>query len=250
MSVFAVSLIKDEADIVRATVSRMIAQVDHVMVADNGSTDGTREILDDLSCTVIDDPEVGYYQARKMTELALLAHDAGAEWVVPFDADEVWLARDGRRLAEVLPELEQPVAAAEMFNHYASGRDEAGRDPIERMGWRTRDALSLPKVAARPVLKVSIAQGNHTAHYPYGVAEGLLEIRHFPYRSPEQFVSKARNGAAAYAATTLDRDVGLHWREYGELVEYEGEQAGHAWFREHFFYEEPEAAGLVHDPAP
>ena len=43
----------------------LLAQgVDKIVVADNRSVDGTREILESLPVTVIDDPEVGYYQSK------------------------------------------------------------------------------------------------------------------------------------------------------------------------------------------
>jgi glycosyltransferase involved in cell wall biosynthesis len=254
MAVFAITMVRDEADVVAATVGHMIGQVDQVVVLDNGSTDGTRAILSELDCVVDDDPERGYYQSRKMTELARQVGAAGADWVVPFDADEIWLAPDGRTVADALVGLEPhfAVATAQMFNHYATGTDPDAGSPVERMGWRTREALPLPKVACRPALPVTIDQGNHAARYPQcAVADGVLEVRHFPYRSPEQFVSKARNGAAAYAATDLDRTVGLHWREYGELVDRDGEGAGHDWFREHFYFADPDVdPQLVYDPAP
>jgi hypothetical protein len=42
MTVVAVSMVRDEEDIVGATVAHMRSQVDHVIVADNLSTDRTR----------------------------------------------------------------------------------------------------------------------------------------------------------------------------------------------------------------
>mgnify|MGYP003439045498 CR=1 FL=1 len=37
MATFGITMVKDEADIVATTVTNMLAQVDHVIVADNGS---------------------------------------------------------------------------------------------------------------------------------------------------------------------------------------------------------------------
>lgn len=250
MSTFGISMVRDEADIVAETVGHMLAQVDQVIIADNGSTDGTREILEDLPITLVDDPEVGYFQSRKMSALAARAADEGADWIIPFDADEVWYAHAGR-IADVLAEQAVPVAAAQIVNHVAAMGDDVDTSPVERIGWRQQRALPLPKVACRARLPVTIAAGNHGAHYPAGVEHGLLEVRHFPYRSPEQFVQKAKNGAAAYAATDLPRSTGQHWREYGELIAEGGDEAGHAWFRKHFWSADPERdPNLILDPAP
>ena len=59
------------------------------MVADNLSTDWTRRSPESLSCprlTVVDDDDPAY-QDEKMGRLAYEAMQAGADWVVPFDAD-------------------------------------------------------------------------------------------------------------------------------------------------------------------
>lgn len=247
--IWAISMVKDEIDIVAATVGRMCEQVDRVLVADNGSTDGTREILTGLDIELVDDPEPAYYQSQKMTALADHARRAGAEWIVPFDADEFWLTTDGRRIAEVLDELpsETMIAEAAVIDHIAVGD---GLSP-----WRRVGVLELPKVACRARRGLSIAQGNHDAGYESipraRRARGLLEVRHFPYRSPEQFIRKATNGAAAYAATDLPRSTGQHWREYGELIALGGEQAGRDWFMRHFFADDPDNdPTLVFDPLP
>src|ERR1700688_33804 len=109
MSVAAVLLVKDEADIIEFTLRHLKAQVDWIYAADNGSTDGTREILDALEngtaeawLTVLDDPVVAYYQAEKMTALAVRARMNGYQWVIPADADEFWYATDGRPIRDFL----------------------------------------------------------------------------------------------------------------------------------------------------
>ncbi len=248
---WAVAMVRDEADIIEQTVTRMLGQVDHVLVADNGSTDGTREILERLDVELIDDPEPGYYQSRKMTALAARAAAAGADWIVPMDADEVWYSPHGR-IADVLSGLpvDVAIAPAEIYDHVATSADPPG-PPVEAIGWRRRSCGELPKVACRARVDVVIEQGNHGAHHPAGVQDGLLVVRHFPYRSAEQFVRKARNGAAAYAATDLPDHQGAHWRQYGALLDAQGPEALEDVYRQWFWCADPTLdRELIFDPCP
>lgn len=253
MSVAAISMVRDEADIVATTVAHMLTQVDHVIVADNGSIDGTRDLLADLDVEVIDDPEQGYYQSRKMTALAARARAAGHEWVVPFDADELWYSPFGR-LADVLGTIgpQWLAAPALLYDHVPSGIDPDDPDPVRRIEWRRIEPAALPKVAARLRDDLVIEQGNHAATFDGGTTSfsGQLVVRHFPYRSAEQFIRKARNGAQAYAATDLPWSAGQHWREYGQLLEAHGPEALKDVFRTWFWSPNPRAdQTLLRDPA-
>src|ERR1039458_7999838 len=92
-------MVKDEADVIEGAIRHMADEGGTgIIVANNGSTDVTREILEelDLPCELllVDAPEIAYYQSRKMTRLAEQAAEQGAEWVIPFDADDVWTASD------------------------------------------------------------------------------------------------------------------------------------------------------------
>lgn len=249
--VWGIARVKDEADIIRPVVEHMLEQVDHVLIADNASTDGTREILEELDVEVIDDPEVGYFQSRQMSALAARAADAGAEWVVPFDADEWWYSPFSARIADLLTSTEwigASIMTAQLFDHVATGADPDDPNPVTRIQWRRSEAGKLPKVAARTRPRVTIHQGNHDADHG-GRMDGLLVVRHFPYRSVEQFVSKVRNGAAAYAATDLPEDQGAHWRDYGRILHEGGPDALADVFRTWFWQARP-TRDLVRDPAP
>lgn len=247
-------MVKDERDVIAGTLRHLAAErVDRILVADNGSTDGTRDILSDLSrdlpLTVIDDADPAYFQSRKMSALAAHAGEHGATFIVPFDADEIWVFR-GEHLGDELRASTADVITAELFNHFPSAIDPAGADPFDTIVWRQRQPAPLPKVAFRYKDGAVIHQGNHGVTLPYE-PETIpgLEIRHFPYRSPEQFTRKARNGAAAYRATDLPLDHGAHWRGYGDLLDSGGPEVLEEVFREYFWNLSPADAGLVRDPA-
>jgi hypothetical protein len=248
-------MVRDEADIVEATVRQMASQVDCVLVADNLSEDGTRAILDrlagELPLIVVDDPDPAYLQSAKMTQLAARAAREGAEWVVAFDADEFWYSPFGR-IGDILAEYPGAVATAEIYDHVATAGDPDDQDPTKRIGWHRRQPCPLEKVACRPSLEATITQGNHGAHYPtQQPLTGQIVIRHFPHRSVEQLVRKVRNGAAAYAATDLPFDQGQHWREWGKLLVERGEQAIEELFRQWYWSDAPEGdPELIFDPCP
>lgn len=94
-------LCRNEADIIEANIKTHASLgVDGFVVMDNGSTDGTREKLAELSqkynVDVIDQPLQTYQQAKWMKQLAFYARDKmNARWVISNDADEFWIPEKG-----------------------------------------------------------------------------------------------------------------------------------------------------------
>lgn len=253
--VWGISMVRNESDILPSVLGHMTRQVDHVLVADNLSTDDTPDILAAAGVEVVIDDDPAYRQSEKMTALAARARDAGAAWVVPFDADEIWHTLNGQTVGDFLrDQRDTDVVVAHLFDHYTTDLDDLTiPDPVRRMTWRRPTPGALPKVACRTHPDLVIGMGNHNADYgPHRTVvhrDGLM-VRHYPYRSVGQFIRKARQGAAALAATDLHRSIGAHWRQYGRTLDEHGETALAQHYRAHFHYPDPADALLICDPAP
>lgn len=244
--IVAVSMMRDEADVAAAVVRHLYNEgVDLVIVADNLSTDGTGELARDAGAQVILDPEPGYYQADKMTDLARRAHELGATWVLPFDADEIFYSPTGP-ISDALDTCPADVIVCHGWDHIACPRDrfdQLGVSPFERIVHRRPTTQPLPKVAFRARSDITVRQGNHSVEHIDGMtyATGILEYRHFQYRSLEQMTRKVRQGAHAYDLTPLPETEGAHWRGLARLTDVE---IASAWT------DLQHTPDLVLDPAP
>lgn len=207
--IVGVTMVRDEADIIGWTLSHLLNQVDHVVVADNLSIDRTPDILASFDrVTVIPDLDPAYTQSIKMTRLAHLAGDMGADWVVPFDADEAWW----------LPDLDIDATVVTCNPHVYVPQPTDGEDPnpIARFRWRLPDPEPQHKVIFRYHPNASIHMGQHDVDRSGPRATGT-SVRHYQYRSLEQVRRKVTNGVGAYNASSLSKIYGSHWRDLDAL---------------------------------
>jgi glycosyltransferase involved in cell wall biosynthesis len=151
MKTFGISMVKDEEDIIGPVVQHMLTQVDHVLIADNMSTDRTRSILDSFDnsyITVVDDLDPAYYQSKKMTALAHQAGGMGADFIVPFDADEIWYSPFGL-IKDVLASVPQDwfIVSALLYDHVPTSMDDLNEENlVKRIGWRRKEASVLQRL--------------------------------------------------------------------------------------------------------
>jgi glycosyltransferase involved in cell wall biosynthesis len=246
MKVIGITMVKDEVDIIETTISHMLTQVDGVIALDNGSTDGTFGRLCNLLgnknyCDVLNTYELGYFQSKRMTELAEVARcDFLADWVVPFDADEIWLPiPDYPTIKDVLESHHDSygIVPAMIYDHVATGFDPDIENPIDRMVYRRQERLPLNKVACRTAHNLVIEQGNHWARYdiPARACDPALIIHHYPYRSAEQMIKKVRNGGKAYEAMgdQVPENVGSHWRNWYHWSDEQIAECFRKWYWRH-----------------
>ena len=175
-------LVRDEADVVDAHLAyHLNAGVDFVVATDNGSVDGTTEMLCsstlDLgpSSNSINDPVFHASGSTPwVTRMARLGFtEYGADWVINADADEFWWPRGGS-LKDVLDTIPfRTASCADAWRHFLP---RAEGDPdffAERMTVRLCTPASPgdketifhahQKVAHRATADVEIEGGNHNA---------------------------------------------------------------------------------------
>jgi hypothetical protein len=224
--VWGVSIVRDEVDVVGLTVRHLLDQgVSRILVADNCSVDGTRELLRSLARTtrrvaVVTDHEPAYYQSEKMTWLAHQAWRGGADWIVPFDADEFWFA-EGMSIAEYLGTLDAGTGIVHAeFCHMVPTAPAPDDLAAAEFIMDTHPAFP-GKVAVRAHPLLEIITGNHGASRVGANAKGL-HIAHAQYRSPVQIARKVRQGNAAASRTGEDLSwFSPHWASGSRLGDEE-----------------------------
>ena len=106
MIVVGVCVVRDGADVLELSLRHHLATAcDRVVVVDTGSTDGSDALVqrlasDGLAVELRREPDAE--RATVVTAVAREAHAAGAAWVVPFDAHQLWCDRAGQALRPVL----------------------------------------------------------------------------------------------------------------------------------------------------
>jgi glycosyltransferase involved in cell wall biosynthesis len=230
-------LVRDEEDIVADAIDFHLAQgVDEVIVTDNGSEDGTLEILRSYEARgvarIILEPTDDYSQGRWVTRMArMAAEELGADWVINSDADEFWWPREGT-LRSIFEGVAESVGAVVGRRTNFVPRPEDGRPYWERMTLRERESLNPvgkplpPKLAHRAHPEIVVVQGNHRVKGPdigSTLDDGSIEILHFPMRSDAQFENKIVKGGRAYARNReLPEKTGRTWRRLYETWEQGG----------------------------
>lgn len=208
MKLVAVSVIKNEADIVEAFVRHTRAWADLHLVFDHASTDGTREILgrlvgEGLPLRLYTDDALGNLQQFRSNHLARVAvEEFGADWVMPLDADEILVAPGQRTSLEDMlrgGDGTQPVSLP-MANYYPT-RDEDLTEPnpvlrlVHRAGLTGASRkVMIPAALARDP-SIEAGKGNHAlyrhaAAVPDRPAPEGFHLAHFALRSLGQQVMR------------------------------------------------------------
>lgn len=241
-------LVRDEADIVRQNIDFHLAHgVDFIIATDNGSVDGTRDILIEYQqkglLHLIDEPSQGFAQAEWVNRMGQLAYEKfGATIIFHNDADEFWFPSTGNLKTSFqrhAPATVQRVKSYNIILEDKNGEEVFPDDAIymiQKVSKKIDPNISNNRYLKKTHRKVmyaldkgylTVSDGNHRitngSKAIIQVRSSTMRIYHFPSRGKDHFYRKVINGGAALAQETrVANNVGSHWRKWYKAHE-EGE---------------------------
>lgn len=242
----SISMVGNEADIVEAFVRENLRFVDHMLIADHNSRDGTQEILEHLAeeglpitITRINDDE--FAQQTVTDQLIGRAIEFGSDWIVPLDADEFIDAVDRGAFEEDLIRLGLTHGRVAWLNHVPTVLDDASEiNPLRRIRHVYAYPATSPEInpwvwktiinarLLRPYLdRYGLVKGNHfvafrDTHKPSMQPATIMDCtrrRHFPARSFAQLALKTGLGMFNQRLSSGSNAIGgFHQRQALERV--------------------------------
>jgi len=237
-------LIKNEADIIADNIRVHAALgVDAFVVMDNGSTDGTREVVqalqNEFDIILIDRPTLDYQQSNWKTEMAQIAKQKqGADWVITNDADEFWIPESGSLKTELT--ASGSIIYCPRHNVLFNREDFDAETPYYEQLNRVQYPINYPKgiqqnqeqlsimmgnihgkvmVRTRGLLRVK--GGNHRAWHLWGwynqTNSTNVSVYHFPIRSKAHFVANIENRQALLKKGVTK--MGDHYKRWVKMLD-------------------------------
>lgn len=246
-------LVRDEVDIIESNIRfHAAAGIEHFIVTDNASADGTRELLamlrTEFSIDIIDEPSHTIDQDLWVTRMARqLQHDHQGrfDWIIHNDADEFWVPECNSIPAAIrsalsieadsgintgvlcCKRLNMLTAQADVqFDDYAFHDNVhaviqnvpllEGEQPWSDDNSNCVARLVMDKVLTRTQGLSSVEYGNHGAEHKMNKSKcHSITVLHFPVRTFAQFERKVINYGESLARNTrFSAGSSLHLRHW------------------------------------
>lgn len=217
-------LVRNEADVIEGNLRFHLDHgVDFIVATDNGSSDGTTEILEEYAkkgvIHLLHEPSRIFQQRTWVNNMGRLAYgDFSADMIFHADADEIWYPKSGSLKTELYLNdradiLSAPVKTMLIAN---KGGDECFPDDIsyevsnpifksvhkvmDEVNWRSFLLYRYPNKVIYKTRQgyLDVVQGNHDIQPRYWQncykqPSYDIEVLHFPVRGYEQFRRKIIN---------------------------------------------------------
>lgn len=232
-------LVKNEADIIEDNIRFHATQgVDCFVIMDNGSTDGTKEIVEKLKgeyeIHLIDRPVKDYQQSNWKSEMAFVSRKLlKADWSIANDADEFWISDSG----DLKTELSQwgsivectrvNMVPDETFHQnrfdYLDSPYRVNLPIFNKAANLIKDenlSIQLGKINGKVIVNnhglIRVKGGNHRAwHWRSKVNKTnsqSIKVYHYPIRNKQHFVEHIENRSKLLASGV--KKMGDHYRRW------------------------------------
>ncbi|CAG0971116.1 hypothetical protein BURK1_01228 [Burkholderiales bacterium] len=238
MRIGGVTVVRDEEDILEASIRHNLGVLSALTVVDHGSSDATPSILDalvreGLPIEVVRDDSIGYLQSRITTEQVRRTLAAGADLCIPIDADEFLRIRSREAFERAVADADPARHLVMPWVHFLPDLDLQG-DIVSRLRRARRtptDAHGMRKVVVRHRLLETpgavVGIGNHEVVPPSGMAgdrhvllDGdVVSMAHVPVRGVAQYTAKMTVGyLSRLLANPDDMTNSFQFREAFEAI--------------------------------
>jgi hypothetical protein len=218
-------LVRDEIDIIAHNIDfHLHFGIEHFVVTDNGSVDGTRDVLADIkrrlgkSILIIDDAEPAHRQSARVGRMIQVAkQEFRPRWIISSDADEFWYPASGRYDSEIDGRKNILNCYWHNFLPRPNTPWQEFTDVGEMPGYHGK--MSKAFCLARGL--IGMYSGNHEPRSVPHIASRSDNIRvyHYPIRTYDQFERKVLQGYRAALKASYQETAAWHWREYYQAWE-------------------------------
>jgi Glycosyl transferase family 2 len=231
MRLFGVSMVRNEADIIEASIRHNLTVLDGLEVVDHRSTDETADILarlgaERLPLRILREETTGFFQAETLTDLArkAFARD-GADFVFPIDADEFIRTPSRLVLEQALAQIPPSAHGCVQWMTYVPASFGAfGPSHLSRRVGHERHGNHKCVIGRSFAQREAqyLVSGSHLVDDPSEPRPPLhvrlrpeaVALAHCPVRSAEQLTRKVSLGYPAHLATEPANDQqASHWLE-------------------------------------
>lgn len=224
MRIVGVAVVRDEEDIVEASIRHNLRVLDAIQVVDHASTDATSAILaalaaEGLPVSVSRDDTLGSLPPEATAALVRRALEAGADLCVPIEADE-FLRVPSREALERAVADAGPVGRLAIAVHTCAPDFASDGDIVARLRRAKRRSAEPPGSVRIAVTRRLLDPAASQAAATPALAEPVVAIASVPVRSAGQYVTKVAIGyLSRWLATPPVPEGANPYREaYAEIL--------------------------------
>lgn len=224
MVIHAISLVKNEADIIEDNLTSAARWCDHIYVMDNGSSDGTWERVQELARTIPNivpfkqDPQPFHDGLRDEVFQHLKERGRAGDWWAVLDADEFYVDNPVEFLREVPFYYRSIWPQLYTYLFTEDDAEEYARDP---QAYESRPA----RERMRHYMLGDYSEGrffrqfNGMAEFPplepHPIYHLRIRMRHYPYRSPRQIARRLETRLEPMGRGEFTHEKRSNWPQGG-----------------------------------